>query len=422
MQTLNISPLVNMHILESDKFKTNFLSVNFIIGLEKSTVTNASLLVRVLQRATKKYPSVALISERLEYIYDMSVSTRSYKNGEKLIISYDSDFLKDLFLPSSDEDLVESAVDMFRQIFFEPYTANGEFDSAIVESEKVDLLNSIKAIINNKNAYAKQKCTELMCEGENYSLNDVGYEEDVPSVTGKTLFEFYKEVVNNARVEIFFTGQVDCQKLALGFKDIFSRRNPKAYNIPDTFVSGKARDKVLEVTEKMPVNQGKLAMGFRTGVSLKNEDSAAFYMFCEIFGGSPMSKLFMNVREKLSLCYYCRAAADFSKGVMYVLSGIESCNRNKALEAIKKELCDIQSGKISDAEFNAAKMSITNGYKELEDNPTSLMNWYLSRILAGVNSAPVDVIEKINMVTKEQVAAAARKAQLDTVFFLEGTN
>ena len=190
----------------------------------------------------------------------------------------------------------------------------------------------------------------------------------------------------------------------------------------DTFVSGNVKEKTLEITEQMPVSQGKLAIGFRTGVSVNDEDSTAMTLFNEIFGGSPVSKLFMNVREKLSLCYYCKSVPDAFKGVMFVLSGIESENRDKSLEAILKELKDVQDGKVSAEELEAAKLSILNGYKTIDDNPATLCNWYLARIICGNFLTPEDVAKKIENTTLEQVVAVSKKVKLDTVYFLKGTS
>lgn len=422
MQTFDINKGACLYFTDSEKFKTNYFAVNFVLPLNRQTVTNAALLLRVLSRATEKYPSMALISQKLDYLYDMTMSFRSHKIGERLVVSFESDFIKNSYLPDNSTDLVFEAADMFEQVFFCPHLVDGAFDSTIVESERQDLINSIRAIVNNKNAYAKQRCTELMCKDEEYSLCENGYEEDALNITPQSLYKFYLDFINTARAEIFFVGKADLDVISEKLSEVFSKRNYQAKNNFATFVSGTPKETVLEVTEKMPVNQGKLALGFRTGVTLGDADSTAFYMFCEIFGGSPMSKLFMNVREKLSLCYYCRSAADFAKGVMFVLSGIESQNRDKAKDAILKELSDIQNGNISDEEFSAARLSLINGYNELYDNPPALSNWYLARILQGQFNHPSDVVEKIKTLTKKDVCLASKKAMLDTVYFLEGTN
>lgn len=420
MQRINIADGVTLNIIPSEKFKTNFLNVSFVVPLERENVTNAALLSRVLCRATSKNPSMSDISKKLEYLYDMSLSMRSFKRGEKLILAYDSDFLKNEYIPDG-EDMTKSAVCMFEEIMFDVLVSDNAFDERVVSGEKVDLINTINSLINNKNAYAKEKCTSLMCEGEKYSISEIGYVEDAEKITPSSLYKFYLEFLKTATVEIFFTGECDQKALSEKFKAVFARTERKAVELPETVVKSDARAEVNNVTEEMPVNQGKLAMGFRTGVTVKDKDCTAFALFCEVFGGSPMSKLFMNVREKLSLCYYCKAMGDSFKGVMFVLSGIESENRDKSVNAILKELSDIQNGNVTSDEFEAARLSLINAYKELYDNPTALSAWYLSRILSGVLTEPDKVIEDIQSTTLSQVVEVSKKVKPDTIYFLKGT-
>jgi len=422
MQRLKIADGVTLSIIPSTKFKTNYLSINFVSPLEENTASFSALLPKVLGRATKNYPTTALLSEKLEYLYDMSVSMRNFKRGELVVTSYESDFLKNAYIPEKSEDMLTQAVGMFREIVFNSLVNDGAFDEKILESEKTDLVNAIKSLINNKNAYAKQKCTEIMCKGEKYSISELGTVENVGVITATSLYEYYTDFVKTARAEIYFIGECDENKLQKLLSETFAKIEREPLPLPETIVTGNAAEPVNNVTEEMPVNQGKLAMGFRTGIKLSDDDLVAFSFFCEVFGGSPMSKLFMNVREKLSLCYYCKALGDCFKGVMFVLSGIESENRDKSVDAIMNELRDIQNGKISQDEMEAARLSLINSYKELSDNPPALAVWYLSRALYNSFAEPSDIAKAIEKITLSDVVAAAGKVNLDTVFFLKGTS
>lgn len=422
MQTFCIGDGIKLNILPSDKFKTNFLSVSFITPLTLSDASNTALLSRVLLRACKKYPSTALLCSRLEYLYDMSVSMRSYKRGELLVTSYESEFLKDDYVPSQTESLLSEAVEFFRETVYNPLASDGCFDADITAQEKTDLINTINSLINNKNAYAKQKCTSLMCENEKYAVYESGDVETVSGITPKALYEYYREFVKNAVIEIYFVGECDAAALKMLFEKVFEKTLRTPVELPETFVTDTVHEPVVEKEESMDVSQGKLAMGFRTGVTLKANNSAAFALFCEIFGGSPVSKLFLNVREKLSLCYYCRSMPDSFKGVMFILSGIENTNKDKAVKAILKELDDMKNGVFSDEDVENAKLSMTNAYKELEDNCSGLVAWYLSRRLFGDNSTLTEAAERIKHVTKKEIATAAKNARLDTVYFLKGTD
>ena len=246
--------------------------------------------------------------------------------------------------------------------------------------------------------------------------------EDIPGISAKESYEFYLDMLSKSRIEVFFNGDGDAQEVSLLFGKVFDtikNRNPIA--LCETFVTGKAKEKVLERCEEMPVSQGKLAIGFRTGVVINDKECAALALANEIFGGSPVSKLFMNVREKMSLCYYCKSVPDAYKGVMFVLSGIESENRDKSLNAIMKELQDMKDGNISEEEIQAAKLSLLNGYKTIDDNPSGLCSWYLARIICDNFENPEAVAQRIKNISKEEIVSAVNKVQLDTVYFLKGT-
>jgi len=422
MRRIKIADKVHISFLPSDKFKTNFLSVNFITELTSQNATGTALLSRVLTRASKNYPTTALLSQKLQYYYDMTQSISSYKRGEKLIVSYTSDFLKNAYLPEKDEDLVSASVEMFREVFFNVLANNGAFDETIVKTEKNDLVNTIRALINNKNAYARQKCTEIMCENERYSISENGTEENALAMDVKGLYDFYQKLISTSAVEIFFVGECDEDFLEKKFADIFASLDRNVLSIRDTEILSQASEEIKEVTECMQVSQGKIAMGFRTGVSVKDSDSAALFLMCDIFGGSPVSKLFMNVREKLSLCYYCRSIADSQKGVMFVLSGIESANRDKAMNAILSELSDIQNGNITDEDLDAAKLSLTNSCRELDDNPAAYCSWILSRLVCGIETTPEEFCKELDKVTISDVVEVSKKIKLDSVYFLKGND
>lgn len=420
MQRMNIHHGINLGYIEKKKFKTNFFKVCFCMNLDEGLPTRLSLLAGVLMRASKNYPGISEINNRLDYLYDMNVSSGTYKRGERLYFSYECDFIKDEFLPDG-EKLLNEALGMFEELIFNPHLVDGGFDKKILDSEKTELENSIKSIINYKNAYVKEKCIETLCDGEKYSISEQGRLEEIPEIDEKSLYEFYKWMLESASVEIMFVGEADAQKLAEDFKRIFTQNTNRAPRvINETYITGDVKEKVCEKTEKMQVNQGKLALGFRTGVGVTDKECTAMSLFAEIFGGSPMSKLFMNVREKLSLCYYCRASLDSYKGIMLVLSGIQSKNKEKSFEAIMKELSDIQNGKVTPDEFEAAKLSLINSYKTLDDSPAALSAWYVSRIMTGSFENPEEIVERIQSTTLKEVIEVSKKVKLDTVYFLEG--
>ncbi len=422
MQRCKLSEGIHLNLLPSEKFKTNFLSVCFVVPLEKENAHLTALVPKVLSRGCKAYPDMAAISERLEYLYASDISAVYVKRAESLIVGFSADFVKDAFLPEKGENLLNSVSALLFDILFDPLIENGAFRESYVAGEKADLINAIGAKINNKAAYAKERCTEIMFGARPYGISELGTAEEVRTATSKQIYERYKQLVETAPIEIFFNGECNAEELSALVKSRIPVGAHRKTSFPTrAFLDGDP-DEVTEVTDEMPVAQGKLVMGLRmSGVNVNSADAAAFNVFNEIFGGSANSKLFMNVREAMSLCYYCRSMPDMFMSALFISSGIEPENREKAKKAILEQLDAMKAGDFSDDDIAEAKLSLCNAYKELDDSASALCLWYLSRVIFGNDGTPEDTMEKIRAVTADEIRAAAEKVSLDTVYFIKGT-
>ncbi len=422
MQRCKLSEGIHLNLLPSEKFKTNFLSVCFVVPLEKENAHLTALVPKVLSRGCKAYPDMAAISERLEYLYASDISAVYVKRAESLIVGFSADFVKDAFLPEKGENLLNSVSALLFDILFDPLIENGAFRESYVAGEKADLINAIGAKINNKAAYAKERCTEIMFGARPYGISELGTVEEVRAATSKQIYERYKQIAETAPIEIFFNGECDAEELSALVKSRIPVGAHRKTSFPTrAFLDGDP-DEVTEVTDEMPVAQGKLVMGLRmSGVNVNSADAAAFNVFNEMFGGSANSKLFMNVREAMSLCYYCRSMPDMFMSALFISSGIEPENREKAKKAILEQLDAMKAGDFSDDDIAEAKLSLCNAYKELDDSASALCLWYLSRVIFGNDGTPEDTMEKIRAVTADEIRAAAEKVSLDTVYFIKGT-
>ena len=422
MQRCKLSEGIHLNLLPSEKFKTNFLSVCFVVPLEKENAHLTALVPKVLSRGCKAYPDMAAISERLEYLYASDISAVYVKRAESLIVGFSADFVKDAFLPEKGENLLNSVSALLFDILFDPLIENGAFRESYVAGEKADLINAIGAKINNKAAYAKERCTEIMFGARPYGISELGTVEEVRAATSKQIYERYKQLVETAPIEIFFNGECNAEELSALVKSRIPVSAHRKISFPTrAFLDGDP-DEVTEVTDEMPVAQGKLVMGLRmSGVNVNSADAAAFNVFNEMFGGSANSKLFMNVREAMSLCYYCRSMPDMFMSALFISSGIEPENREKAKKAILEQLDAMKAGDFSDDDIADAKLSLCNAYKELDDSASALCLWYLSRVIFGNDGTPEDTMEKIRAVTADEIRAAAEKVSLDTVYFIKGT-
>ncbi len=416
-----ISKGVHLNYIESHKLKTNYLSVSFVLPLESEFNHLTALVPKVLLRGSVKYPDMTKISERLEYLYASSLSPVYVKRAQSLIVGFAMDFIKDGYI-NDGTDLLKEATDLLREIIFNPLVSDGKFNDEYVEGEKTDLINAIKSLINNKAAYAKEKCTEIMFKGHPYGSCELGTVEEAKLATSKQVYDRYLKMIKIYPVEISFCGECDFDKLTDIFKNIIPASDARREDFPTREFLSESADEITEVTESMPVAQGKLVMGFRMdGINVSSEEDAAFRVFNELYGSSPSSKLFMNVREAMSLCYYCKSIPDMYMSVMFITSGIENENRDKAVDAILMQLENVKNGDFDENEIEDAKRGLINAYKEIDDNPAALCMWYLSRVILNISDTPESTVERIKAVTKEEIVNVSRRVSLDTVFFIKGT-
>ncbi len=419
MEKIKISDGIMLNIINTDKFKTNYLSVNFVNFLEKDKAALYALVPQVLIRGTEKHKDLASIKNSLDELYAASVEGRVYKRGEYQVCGMTASWLADKYTLDGTE-ITAGTLDILEELLFRPYTENGVFLSSYVESEKNDLIADIRAIINNKNGYAVRRCQQEMCKDEAFGICEYGDEASVKEITPDKLYRAYNELLQSSKIEIFYVGSGDKDYICSRLKKMFVSKARSYTELRKTSVR-KDVSVVKEIVEKISASQGKLSLGFRTGSVVGEADYTAFPVFVEMYGNSPVSKLFMNVREKLSLCYYCRAIPDGMKGVMVVTSGIEVSNKEKAQNEILAQLESIKQGKITEEELNLAKKSLKNAYSELNDSPAALEGWYLTRRLSGLDDTHDEVCGRFMAVTKEDIVRIAQKIELDTVYFLEGT-
>lgn len=415
----NIADGVNFNYLETDKFKTGFLSVNFIAPLDQATAAKNALIPQILMRGSEKYPNMAELNKKLDYLYASSLSSRNSKRGELQIFGICASMIDSAYTIGG-EDLIAEVTDVLADVLLHPVTSGEAFDAAYTESEKTNLIDAINAKVNNKTYYARNRCIQEMCRNERFGLSETGTVEEAAACTPENTYAQYRYMLTAYPVEIYFVGKCDADALADRLAAMFADIKREPIAIPDTEVIRTAGD-VKNITEDMPVNQGKLNIGFRSGIALSDPEYPALMMFNEIFGGGVTSKLFMNVREKMSLCYYCSSSPEAAKGLLIVSSGIEVDNRAVAEKAIFDQLEAVKTGDFTEDEQNSALLSLVNSYRELTDSARAMETWYLGRRLAGDMSDPEDVVASLQAVTRDEIIAAAKRAMPDTIYFLNGT-
>ena len=417
ISNIEIAPGVTLHALQSDKFKTACFSVSFVKPHDRQCAAMDALLPSVLLRATERYPDIRSISTRLDELYGATFGTLVRRKGEVKLTGFYADFIEDEFLPAG-EEVFAPMVEFMREVLYAPYTENGCFCSRFVEGEKENLINAIESSLNDKRGYAVMQLLASMCAEERYGVPRLGSVEDVEKITPEALWQHYQDLLHTAPVEIFYAGRRSPEEAAACFRRAFAARKEVVRQPLDTLVLPRA-ESVREIFETLDVTQGKLVMGLRTGITLQDEAYPALLLLNAVLGAGMTCKLFMNVREKLSLCYYASSSIEKYKGIMLISSGVDFENYDKAKNAILAELEACRNGDITEEELESARLQILSSLRSFLDSPAQLDDFYCGMAIAGGMDIP-EIMRAVEKLTAEDVAAAARQASMDTIYFLKG--
>ncbi len=413
-------PGVWLTALHTEKFKTGCLSVSLLTQLTRETAAMNAVLPFVLRRGSTRLPDMEAISAALDDLYGAVISPAVRKLGEVQAIGFFSTFADDravgepVFAPLAREVCA---------MLIAPNTHGGLLRQDYVTRERDVLLDRIRGRINDKRSYSVERLTELMCCYEDYSVSHLGDEETAGAIHYQKLTRHYHEVLAASPVEIFYCGSLAAKDVARILTDLLSSmpRGELYDDIGTDIRMNAVEEDVRYFEEEMAVTQGKLAIGWRLGDQMDDPDLPALRVFNAVYGGCVTSKLFLNVREKLSLCYYAGSRLDLHKGLMLVSSGIEVENYDRALAEIFAQLDAVRAGDFTDDDLEAAKRCLASDLRAALDSPGALESYWLSRSLLGLDYDPAELAALIEEVERAQVIAAAQSVVCDAVYFLRGT-
>lgn len=413
-----ISEEINFTYIPNTKFKTTLISVAMFTPMDKKTASVNAILPNILIHSCSKYPSLIDISKRLEELYGASVSPSVQKIGDMQVIGISAQSINSKFVPDDSDNILE-LTKLLCDMIFEPHLTNGVFTTKNIESEKRQLKEEILAEMNDKKIFARKRCIEIMCKNEKFGTNTLGTIEDAKKITEKSAFEAWKNLLSSSHVEITMVGCGAHEKIMNEFKERFEKIERK--NICEYSCELKSvNDTAQEITEQKNVVQCKLVMGLRAKNADESINYPAMKLMNALLGGTPQSKLFLNVREKMSLCYYCASRYLKQKKIMLIESGVEKKNIQKAKEQILEQVKDIRLGNFSDKDLNETKLFIVQALEKIEDSLSALDSWYLSQSIERNQKSVAKHISEINSVSREEIIKAANQIELDTVYILSG--
>jgi len=395
--------------------------MNFITKLTRETASANALLPRVLLRGSKNLPGMAEISATLDELYGTRIEAITRKKGELYGLGFYIDFPDGRYLPNSD-NILEKAIDVAGELLLSPLLHDGYLCEEYIESEKSNLIDDIHAIINDKRNYSVSRLLEQMCDDEAYGVNKLGTENEAKAITKESLTSHYFDIINNSELKIFYCGSASSDQVESALKKaLHTLPIRKATTTPTTEILFTPKtDEPRRFTESLDVTQGKLVAGFRMGETMKSPNYPAMMMFNAIYGDGVSSKLFVKVREELSLCYMINSMVDKHKGIMLVAGGFDFLNFDKALNEIFLQLDNIKNGDISAQEFETAKNSIISEIKSSLDRPGGLESFYFDSVTAAISYDPLTLCDDVQSVTMQDVIDIASHIKTDSIFYLKG--
>lgn len=412
---------VDLISVRTDKFKTGAFSVTLAVPLREETATANALIGDVLYRGSRKHPDIEAISLATDELYGASVGPFVRQRGESQCVCFSASFIDDRYALDGTA-VLEPVLALVGELLLDPVTEHGVFREDYVKSEGANLADQIRARVNDKRSYSIFRLTQEMCAGEAYALDKLGCAEEAERVTAAELWERYQSLLKEARVLFYYGGAASPQRVEEAVRAAFAPLITHRSTLFSCAVKAEPEGAVRRVTERMDVTQGKLALGFRTGgITMHHPDFPALLVCNAAYGATPNSKLFANVREKLSLCYYAASVMDKLKGIMVVSSGVEFENFAVAEEEILRQLDAMAAGDFTDEELLAAKRAVTSGLQSSLDSQGRLEDYWTTQVLAdGGLVAPDELIEPVEQVTAENVRRVAGRLKLDTVYYLTG--
>lgn len=412
-----ILPGVYLTAVQSDKFKTGCFSLNLLRPMKKEEAAANALIPSVLLRGSETCPDIASISAKLDELYGASVGTLVRKKGEVQLVGFYCDYVQDEYV---DEPVFAPLMAFLAELLLNPRLENGAFPEAVVDSEKLNLENAMLSRINDKRTYAASQLIRTMCAGQPYGIPRIGEPEDLKNITAKSLYAHYRDLLATSRVELFYMGSLSPAAVTKVLQAALAELPRAEVFVPVGTTPAPQARPVQEKTERLDVTQGKLSLGFFTDITAKDPRYPALVLAATVFGGGATSKLFTNVREKMSLCYYASASFEKFKGVLSVSSGVEFSKLETAKTEILRQLEACKAGDITDDELESARGYLVSDLKIAMDSPGRLDDYYMGQILLEQDGTMEDLASAIARVTKQEAADAIQALRLDTIYALEG--
>ncbi len=417
IETISLLPGITLRACRDTRFKQGCLSFQLVRQMKAEEAALNALLPSVLLRGTRNCPDLRSITEHLDELYGASISPLVRRVGDYQTTGLYCGFMDDRFALPGDQ-VLEPMLRFLEEVLLDSPLENGAFLPAFVESEKKNLIATIESERNDKRAYSMSRLLRILCREDTFGVPRLGEAEDVTKITAESLFNHYQTILKTSPIEIFYVGSAQIQTVAEALLPLLNRleRNAAPLEPQTPFHPCEKSD----VVETMDVTQGKLCMGFVTPILNRSREFAAMQLLNVIYGSGMTSKLFMNVREKMSLCYSIGSGYYGTKGILVVSAGIDFDKEQLTREEVLRQLNLCREGGISQQELRSAKEALLSSLRSTHDSPGAIEGYYATAALSGLIFSHDAYMEAVENATVEDVVACANSLELHTTYFLKG--
>ncbi len=414
--SIQLNEGVHLHVLPTKKYKTIRIMLKFSAPLDKKTITKRAMLANLLETNSKKYPTQTALRSALSNMYGASFGTGVSKKGNTHILSISLNLVNEKYLSKGD-NVLQEGIDFLKEIIFQPNVADGQFNDKTFKREKANLVDYYDSLFDDKQTYASLALQELFFENVNQQTPSVGSKEDLEEISSSSLYDYYQDVLNHDKVDIYVLGDVDENEIRSAFEQF--EFAPRKVLKSSSFYNEPAANECEDKIEQQEITQAKFNLGYTTAIFYHEPLYYAAQVFNGLFGGFPHSKLFMNVREKESLAYYASSSMDTFRGMLTVQTGIDGQKVDQVREIIAVQLKEMQAGNFTDESISQTKEMLKNQLFQSEDNAGAVIERIYALELAKETILSIDEwVARIEKVTKKDIIEVANKVKLKATFFL----
>lgn len=405
---------VHLTIIPTTKYTTTKILVNFAT---KQTLTNSSVrnvLVNLLVNATANYPNQTVLARKLATMYGAELDGYVTRVGTTHNVRLNLSFVNQHLAPQM---RINDALDLMQELIFNPLRDQDELSPQSWQLQRDNIASTLSSWEDDKQYLAAKRLLDLyFAKGSVMKVPSTGTAEMVAKVLNQKIVRSYQKMLAKDQVEIIIEGDINASQVERALRQ-WPWQARSSFEI-DVFYHQPVWSNVQVGSHQIDIQQAKLDLAYSFPIYFMDHDYYPALVMNGLFGGGPYSLLFKNVRERASLAYYASTGYRPFAGYLFVQSEINSQDRQRTQQLIGDQLKSIQDGQINISGLEQVKKNLINGYLVSQDNPNHLVERALISNLTGLH-LPVNPVELIQSVDRQQVSDVAQKLKLQAEYFLD---